>query len=52
MNHIFAFSYVQSKFLALGARFGQVVIAQGRLSWLPEVAIWEIFEILGGAGDI
>ena len=31
-----------------------MVIAQGRLSWLPSVAIWtdfEIFEIPGEAGD-
>ena len=54
MNHIFAFSHVQTRFLALGPSFGLVVIAQvkgfvpGGRSW----QIFEIFEILGGAGDI
>ena len=35
-------------FLALGPRFGLVLSPQWRLLRLPEVAIWEIFESLGG----
>ena len=41
--------------LGLGPRFGLVVIDQGRLLWLPRVAIWadfNIFQILSKAGDI
>ena len=39
---------MQRKDLALGARFGLLLGLQGRLLRLPEVAIWEIFEFLGG----
>ena len=54
MGHIFAFSHIQTRFLALGPRFGLVVIAQvkgfgSRRSFWVDFAI---FEILGGAGDI
>ena len=51
MDHIFAFSHVQARYLALGPRFGVVLGPRGRLSWLLEVDL-EDFEILGGAGDI
>ena len=39
--------YMQRRILALGPRFGQVLGPQQRLLRLPEVAIWEIFELLG-----
>ena len=54
MDHIFAFSHVQTRYLALGPRFGLVLVAHvegfasRRLFW----ADFSIFEILGGAGDI
>ena len=55
MKHIFAFSYVQTRILALGPRFGMVLVAQvkgfaSRRSRSGQ--IFEIFGILGGAGDI
>ena len=34
--------------IALGARFFLLLGPQRRLLWLPEVAIWAIFEFLGG----
>ena len=40
--------YVKARMLALGPRFGRVLGPQGSLLWLPEVAIWKIFEILSG----
>ena len=54
MEHIFTFSHVQTRYLALGPRFGQVVVAQvkgfgSRRSFWADFAI---FAILGGAGDI
>ena len=54
MNHIFAFSHVQTRFLALGPRFGLVLVAQvegfgSRRSFWADFAD---FEILGGAGGI
>ena len=52
MNHIFDFSYVQAMIVALGPRFGLVLVAPGCLLWLPGVAIWAIFEIFWRAGDI
>ena len=55
MDHIATSAYIHTRFLALGPRFGLVVIAQRRLSWLPRVAIctdFEIFEIPGETGDI
>ena len=54
MQHIFAFSQVQTRYLALGPRFGLVLVAQVKVL-LPggrNGQIFEIFEILGGAGDI
>ena len=38
---------MQRRIPALGPRFGQVLGPQQRLLRLPEVAIWEIFELLG-----
>ena len=35
---------MQTRYLALGPRFGLVLVAQGRLSWLPGVAFWAILE--------
>ena len=56
MDDIFPFYYVQSRYLALGPIFGLVLVPQVKGFWFPEVAIWaeifEIFENLGGAGDI
>ena len=52
MKHMATLLCMSTRFLALGPRFGLVVIAQGRLLWLPVVAISAIFEIQGGAGDI
>ena len=54
MDHIFAFSHARTRYLALGPRFGLVVIAQGqgfgsRRSFWADFAI---FQIPGGAGDI
>jgi hypothetical protein len=34
--------------LALGPRFGLVLGIQGKVLWLPGVAVWAIFEFLGG----
>ena len=54
MNQIATLVCISTRFLALGPRLGLVVIAQGRLFWLPGVAIWadfEIFQILRGADD-
>ena len=54
MNHIATLYYIQTRFLALGPRFGLVVIDQGQ-GFGSRGSIWadfEIFEILGGAGDI
>ena len=48
MKYIITFVYTQRRILALGPRFGLVLGPQRRLLWLPEVAIWEIFEFLGG----
>ena len=42
------FGYTQRKILALGPRFGLVLGPQGKVLWLPGVAIWAIFEFLGG----
>ena len=39
---------MQRKNIALGPRFGLLLVPQERLLWLQEVAIWEIFEFLGG----
>ena len=55
MDHIATFSYVETRILALGPRFGLVLVAQvkgfgSRRSRSGQ--IFEIFEILGGAGDI
>ncbi len=47
MDHILTFVYMQRRNLALGPRFGLVHGPQERLSWLPGVAIWTIFEFLG-----
>ena len=54
MNHIATLYYIPTRFLAFGPRFGLVVIAQGKGfgSRGPIWADFEIFEILGGAGDI
>ena len=43
MNHIFAFSDVQSKFLALGPRFGQVLVAQVKGFGSRRLAFWADF---------
>ena len=48
MTYTFPFPYVQTSFVALGRRFELVLVAGGRRSG----QIFEIFEILGGAGDI
>ena len=40
--------YMQARILALGPRFGLVLDPQRRLLRLPGVAIWTIFEFLGG----
>ena len=40
MNHIATLACVQTRSLALGPRFGQVLIAQGRLPWLPSSDFW------------
>jgi len=50
-------AYVKTRFLARGPCFASVVtcVAQGRLSWLPRVAIWadfDVFHILGEVADI
>ena len=55
MDHIFTFSHARTRYLALGPRFGLVLVAQvegfgSRRS--RSGRIFEIFEILGGAGDI
>ena len=55
MDHIFTFSHTRTRYLALGLRFGLVLVAQekdfgSRRSRSGQ--IFEIFEILGGAGDI
>ena len=55
MDHIFPFSCVQIRYLALGPRFGLVLVPQvkgfgSRRSRSGQ--IFEIFEILGGAGDV
>ena len=55
MDHIFPFPYVQTRFVALGPRSGLVLIAQvegfgSRRSRSEQ--IFEIFEILGGDGDL
>ena len=54
MDHIFAFSHVQTRYLALGPRFEQLLVAQveGFASRRSFRADFAIFEILGGAGDI
>ena len=54
MVHIIILSCMQARSLALGPRFGLVVIAQGQ-GFGSRESIWadfEIFEVLGGAGDI
>ena len=53
MDHIFAFSHVQTRFLALGPRFGLVVTAQvkGIASRRSFRADFAIFEIQGGAEE-
>ena len=48
LKSFFSFVYTYGRILALGPRFGQVLGHQRRLLWFPEVAIWEIFEFLGG----
>ena len=55
MNQIYTFAYVYTRYLALGPRFGLVLVAQvkgfgSRRSRSGQ--IFEIFVILGGAGDI
>ena len=54
MDHIFTSADIQTRFLALGPRFGLVVIDQGQGigSQGSILADFEIFEIPGGAGDI
>ena len=54
MDHIFAFFHVQARYLALGPRFGVVLVAQvkGFGSRRSFWADFRDFEILGGAGDI
>ena len=54
MKHIFAFSHVRTRYLALGPRFGLVLAAQveGFASRRSFWADFAIVEILGGAGDI
>ena len=54
MDHIFAFSPVQTRYLALGPRFGLVLVAQVKgfgSRGLRSGQIFEIFEILRGVGD-
>ena len=55
MDHIFPFSNVQTRYLALGPRFGLVLVAQVKgfgSRGSRSGQIFDIFEILGGAGDI
>ena len=54
MDHIFAFSHVQTRYLALGPRFGLVLVAQvkGFASRRSFWADFRDFVILGGAGDM
>ena len=54
MDHIFAFSHVQARYLAVGPRFGMVLVAQvkGFASRRSFWADFRDFEILGAAGDI
>ena len=54
MEHIFTFSHVQTRYLALGPRFGQVVVAQVEGFGSRRSRSGQIFEILGEgeAGDI
>ena len=54
MDHIFAFSHVQSRYLALGPRFGLVLVGQleGFTSRRSFWTDFRYFVILGGAGDI
>ena len=42
------FLWYQKRFPELGPRFGQRLHVCNRLLWLPGVAIWAIFEVLGG----
>ena len=55
-NHIVAFVYIPARILALGPRFGLVLIAQvkgfGSRGSRSGQIFFEIFEILDGAGDI
>ena len=54
MDHIFAFSNVQTRYLALGPRFGLVVIAEVE-GFASRRSFWTDFRefvILGGAGDM
>ena len=54
MDHIFAYSHVQTSYLALGPRFGLVLVAQVK-GFGSRGSFWadfDIFEILGEAGDI
>ena len=48
MDHMATFGYIQRKFLALGRRFGLLLLPQGRLLRLPGAAIYAIIEFLGG----
>ena len=55
MKHIFPFSHVHARYLALGPRFGLVLVPQvkgigSRRSRSGQ--IFEIFKILSGAGDV
>ena len=54
MDHIFTFSHVHTRDLALGPRFGQVLVAQveGFASRRSFWADFAIVEMLGGVGDI
>ena len=54
MNQIYTFAYVYTRYLALGPRFGLVLVAQVK-GFGSRGSFWadfDIFEILGEAGDI
>ena len=55
MNHIATLAHIRRRELALGPRFGLVVIVQRQgfgSRGSRSGQIFDIFEILGGAGDI
>ena len=51
MDHIFPFSYVPKRFLALGPRFGLVLVAQVK-GFGSRGSFWADFRVFEGVGDI